>query len=612
MKTKSLFSMFSAAASIAALGTLPTSAALAHPATADTARTGQYATVQRACGAQRPGHDACFAMRLVPVPKGTPGARPMAVTTPNVNTGPSGFGYTPTALATAYGYDPAATLAKPQTVAIVDAHDDTHAKADLNAFDTQYGLPAETSTSFRKVNQNGNTSPLPTFDQGWAEEISLDVQAVRGACNKCNIVLVEAKTSGSSDLAVAVNTAVRLGATEISNSYGGPEASNIPSTIRNSYNHPGVVVTASTGDDGWYTWDHANNGTGYSENKPNVPAAYPTVVAVAGTNLVLNPDGTRSTETVWNENGLDDQTGLTGPPGTLHGAQGASGGGCSFVFNAPAWQAAVSGYSTMGCNTGKRLAGDVAADGDPQTGFDVFDSFESGPNASFPHWIPIGGTSLSSPLVAAMWALAGGAGSEKYPAKSLYDRLRYTASDLFDVTAGGNSFCAGDDKTTCSTSLGTRLGTGPANPNNLFNSNTHYAGSWAGMLDCGFKGKGFTGFVANDKQCYARVGYDGPSGVGAPMDLTAFKPTKITVQISGPGSVTIHVLNHWSATNFKDGIVGATATSYKWTWGDGSSPSSGATAGHKYGHTGSFKITLTVTDSFGQKGSVTKTVKVTT
>ena len=546
-------------------------------------------------------------MQLVPVANGTAGARPMAAATPNVNTGPSGFGYTPTALATAYGYDPTATLAKPQTVAIVDAKDDPHARADLNAFDTNYGLPAETTTSFKKVNQNGNASPLPTFDQGWSLEISLDVQAVRGVCNNCKILLVEAKSTSSSDLATAVNTAARMGATEISNSYGGPEG-NSSSTIKNAYNHPGVVITASTGDDGWFSWDRANDG-GKSANKTNTPAAYPTVVAVTGTNLVLNPDGTRNAETVWNENGLDNSIGGF----TDHAAEGASGGGCSALYVAQTWQKTVPNYNTMGCASGKRVAADVAAVGDPQTGFDIFDSFETGPNGSFPHWIPIGGTSLSSPLVAAMWALAGGAGSEKYPAKSLYDRLKYTPESISDVTVGGNSWCAGDSKANCSAVLQSpaEIDGGNGNPNNLIITLPNHTQHRAGILDCGYHFDGSTGTLAHDKQCYATTGYDGPSGVGAPNNLTAFKPTRITVQISGPIAVKVHVSNQWSATHFKDGIVGATAVSYKWTWGDGSTPSTHASPSHKYGHTGTFKITLTVTDSFGQKGSISKTVKVT-
>jgi hypothetical protein len=56
-----------------------------------------------------------------------------------------------------------------------------------------------------------------------------------------------------SDTATAVNTAVRLGATEVSNSYGGQIVPTDAATLR-AYDHPGVVITASTGDQGWFGW----------------------------------------------------------------------------------------------------------------------------------------------------------------------------------------------------------------------------------------------------------------------------------------------------------------------------------------------------------------------
>jgi hypothetical protein len=611
MMIKPVLAGFAAALSVSAFVTLPASAAPAPRAT-----TAQYVKVQRSCAAApRPGRSACFAMQLVRSSATTAGATPMARLVPGLDTGPTTLGYAPIALATAYGYDPTAALAKPQTVAIVDAHDNPHALADLNVFNTQYGLPAETTGSgwtFKKVNQAGNASPLPTFNAGWAREISLDLQAVRGACNNCRILLVEAKTPNNSDLAVAVNTAARLGATEISNSYGGPEVANVPTTIKNAYNHPGVVVTASTGDDGWFSWDLANSG-GRSANRTNTPAAYPTVVAVSGTDLVLNSDDSRQSETVWNENGLDN---LTGGFSTSAGSLGAAGGGCSAIYNAPPWQSAVANYGNVGCAKGKRVAADVAAIADPQHGYDIYDSFDQGTNPGVaPHWDTMGGTSLSSPLVAAMWALAGGAGSEKYPAKSLYDRLRYTPAARSDIKVGGNSWCDGDSKTHCSQVLksSAEINGGNGNPNNLVITLPNNTQHRAGILDCGYHFDGTAGTLANDRQCYAKAGYDGASGVGAPASLSLFVPTRIVVRITGPSPVQVHVSNQWSATNFSDGIVAATPTNFKWSWGDGTVTNTASTAAsHTFGHTGTFTVTLTVTDTSGQKGTVSKTVKVTT
>src|SRR4051812_46010235 len=190
---------------------------------------------QPACAAPKEGRASCFAIRWKPATADTPGAVPYAG--PAVGAGPGG-GYTPAQLAKAYGYDPAGSAGATQTVAVVDAYDDPYARAELNVFNAQYGLPPETATSFRKVNQQGATSPLPAADSGWAGEIALDIQAVRPVCRRCRILLVEADSAGTADLADAVDTAARLGATEISNSYGGPEVDDEPAYVLAAYDHP--------------------------------------------------------------------------------------------------------------------------------------------------------------------------------------------------------------------------------------------------------------------------------------------------------------------------------------------------------------------------------------
>lgn len=146
-------------------------------------------------------------------------ARP-ATARPRVSFGPAG-GYSPGQLAQAHGVNAGASTG--QTVAIVDAFKDPSVTADLNTFDTQYGLPGETSTSFRVVNQAGGTNLSGiASDLGWATETTLDVQAVRGLCHKCKILLVEANSSSTADLGTAVDRAVTMGARVVSNSYGGP------------------------------------------------------------------------------------------------------------------------------------------------------------------------------------------------------------------------------------------------------------------------------------------------------------------------------------------------------------------------------------------------------
>ena len=136
--------------------------------------------------------------------------------------GPAG-GLTPEDLARAYEYDPAAS-GSGQTVGIVDAFDDPAIEADLEAFDTKYGLPACRTANgcFRKVGQSGGA--LPAADEaGWSIEIALDVETVHAVCPHCKILLVEANNNNNVNLAAATDEAVTLGATVVSNSYGGIE-----------------------------------------------------------------------------------------------------------------------------------------------------------------------------------------------------------------------------------------------------------------------------------------------------------------------------------------------------------------------------------------------------
>ena len=80
-----------------------------------------------------------------------------------------------------------------ETIAIVDAYDDPNIQADLNTFDTQFGLPATTVT---RVNQTGGTSyPASDSSGGWELEESLDVEWAHAMAPGANIMLVEASSN---------------------------------------------------------------------------------------------------------------------------------------------------------------------------------------------------------------------------------------------------------------------------------------------------------------------------------------------------------------------------------------------------------------------------------
>ncbi|HEX3649476.1 MAG TPA: hypothetical protein VHV49_13700, partial [Pseudonocardiaceae bacterium] len=199
------------------------------------------ATVHSCAQNVTPGLATCFALRR------TDAGVHHSLISPDVT--PSGYG--PANLQSAYKLPTGAGAG--QTVAIVDAQDDPNAESDLATYRSTFGLPACTTANgcFKKVNQNGAASPLPTADAGWAGEISLDVDMVSAICANCHILLVEATSATIANLGAAVNRAVAMGAKYVSNSYGGPEDGTEATDDTNFFHHPGVAVTASTGDSGF-------------------------------------------------------------------------------------------------------------------------------------------------------------------------------------------------------------------------------------------------------------------------------------------------------------------------------------------------------------------------
>jgi len=550
------------------------------------AKTTEYAIGKPVCKANpKPGHATCFAMRRVLVKRGTSGARPFVAgdgaRASAATIGPAG-GLTPSDFATAYGYSSTAT-GSGQTVAVVDAYNDPNIDSDLQTFDSQYGL-ATCSTAngcLKVVSQTGSTTALPANDTtGWSVEESLDVETVHSVCQECKIILVETNSQATSDLVAGVTEAVALKANEISNSYGGQETGWDSSADEAAYKHPGTVITASAGDDGYYNFDYLGEYGAYDQ--ANAPAAYNTVVAVGGTSLYLGQTAARQSENVWNDNGTKDyyeqQFGVP---------LGAGGGGCSTVIGAMGWQDHQGVWPSTGCGT-KRGVADVSADADYLTGIDIYASYNCGSSCPTLGWETIGGTSLSSPLIAAMYALAGGAHGVSYPALTLYGHLGTSA--LYDVTSGGNGYCDGEGAASC------------GDPNTL----------GAGILDCDYPATGSTP-SAGDRACDALAGYDGPSGVGTPNGLAAFAPVTPTVTIAGPTSIAHGTTGDWTASVQDPFAGGNLSYSYSWNWGDGTAPTVTTTgsATHDYAAAGSYTITLTVTDHYGQKGAGTYHVTVT-
>ena len=387
--------------------------ALAPLVTQPASAVGAAPTVHHACDTPAEGYASCFAEVVTPGAGATP------------STAPAGYG--PADLQAAYQLPAlpasgATFVPNGRTIAIVDAYDNPKAAADLLAYRTQFGLPlcsgGGIACLFTKVTQAGLAAPLPAGNLSWGIEIALDIEIASAGCPMCNILLVEARTNSWQNLGIAVNRAATMGADVISNSYGGAEPSNT-SVLDNTYysNHAGIPVLASSGD------------RAYSAGA-QFPATGAKVIAVGGTSLRRSATAARGwTERAW----------------------AGAGSGCSAVIAKPAWQKDT--LCTM------KMASDISAVADTATPVAVYDLYTS---PSFP-WVLVGGTSVSAPFVASLYALAGNAATAWSPGY-LYNHKN---GNVFDVRAGSNGACGG-----------TYL-------------------------------------------CTAVVGYDGPTGLGSPKGLGA-------------------------------------------------------------------------------------------
>lgn len=468
--------------------------------------------------------------------------------TPLSTPSPAGgsYGLRPEDLKDAYfpGESAENAASKGQTIALIEAYNDLNAEADLKTYSLEFGLPTlpkcpTTGTKeacFEQVNQKGETGetglPFPANETaeeearelceqryvgtetkgewvekeaacadleeaaGWSLETSLDIEMAHAICQNCRIVLVEAESPEDGPLEEAENTAARpvgsggVGATEISNSWGGEE----PGRDSTAFDHPEVVITAAGGDSGYLNWTEAEEAralrTSYHSGA-EYPASSPHVIAVGGTSLTLSRTGAWQSERTWNDDHSLEEENV-----------GAGGSGCSLYFQAPEWQRTLPNWSAVGCET-RRAVADVSADGDPYTGVAVYDSegyceysYERGTKVVRTPWCTLGGTSVGTPLIAAMYALAGGSHRIAYPAETLYKHLE---TNLLHTVTGSNGECDGYYSSGCTGSMDPESGRFP--------------------FDCG---QGV--LICNAAPGCAGDFYAGPTGVGSPDGIGAFEP----------------------------------------------------------------------------------------
>ncbi len=354
-----------------------------------------------------PSQATCFSQKLVHANGSI--VRPHAVQPDST------AGLTPAQLRDAYDF-PSTSRGAGQTVAIVVAFNNPWAESELGVYRAQFGLGPCTATKscFRKVNQRGEQRDYPTSNAGWAAEAALDVDMVSAVCPDCRILLVEADDNSMDNLGAAEQTAARMGADVISNSWGTIDQDYSDAVAGAPFHHPGIPVVVATGDYGYIA---------------SYPATSQYTVAVGGTTLSAAPGTARG----WQESGWF-----------------GAGSWCSQLNPKPQWQ------TDPDCPG--RMEADVAAVADPATGVAIYSAPAGG-------WAVFGGTSAATPIVSAAYALADDTSNLEYPVSKAYaNPLSFNdvteGANWGDYDCNGNYFCNSGPGYDGLTGLGTPIGLG--------------------------------------------------------------------------------------------------------------------------------------------------------
>jgi len=338
-------------------------------------------------------------------------------------------GYSPSQLRGVYGVS-SGLLGDGQTVAIIDAYAAPTIQQDLDQWSANRGLSSTKITQViapGTLNRPENRRQGP---QGWYGEETLDVEAVHGMAPTAHIVYVGAPNNYQ-DLDAALNHVVdRHLASIVTNSYGFP-TELLPLGFIKPYEDT-ILQGAAEGIGIYFSsGDNSDESLVVGYKTADWPASSPFVTAVGGTTLGVAQDNSRAVETGWGTFSASlKASGSWTSPSWLYGA----GGGVSRLFAEPSYQVGVVPNSVFNAQ-GRvgRAVPDIAALGDPNTGYMIGET-QTFPDGSVRYSeYRIGGTSLSSPIMAGIMALADQArGGPHGFANPLFYR-KATSGAFYDV-----------------------------------------------------------------------------------------------------------------------------------------------------------------------------------
>jgi subtilase family serine protease len=351
-------------------------------------------------------------------------------------------GYTPAQLQSAYGES---SLIKQGidghgvTVAITDAYAAPTMLKDAQKYNQVHHQPLFKPGQYQQITPeaDGYDNADLCGAQGWYGEESLDVEAVHAMAPGAKVIYVGAADClGSLDLAWA-NIIDSHFADVVTNSWnsGVDDVTLIGNAEVTFYEQfsteaaiTGITVNFSSGDDG----DHTAGGTDKASKSVEFPADLPYVTGVGGSSVFIGSKGQWLGEQGWQTSYSALKNGKWGAPVYSSGG----GGGTSQLFTQPWYQQGKvpTSESEYYSNVPMRTVPDIAMDADPNTGMIVGET-QVFPDGTYWDQYRIGGTSLASPLLAGMVAVADQA---HHKALGFINPLYYSmlgTSALHDIVA---------------------------------------------------------------------------------------------------------------------------------------------------------------------------------
>ncbi len=307
--------------------------------------------------------------------------------------------YTPHQLQRVYGLDQAYKQGLDgtgQTIVLLEGFGYPTAKSDANRFSKLAGLPPLTAANFRVIYPEGKpVDPKAGIIEGWNDEIALDIDWAHSIAPGARIAVVASNGQGNEDFQAAMQFIIdnNVGYA-VSDSWetdidiiSGPSEQESFENVLILAAAKGISFQFSTGDSG-------DGGLGTPVGAAGVPSVSPHAVAVGGTAIFNTPGSKGHYTTGWGDSDvvLDNVT-IFDPPLPPRFLVGG-GGGESVFWPKPAWQSALPGVH--------RQTPDISALADSFTGVPIVVTSGSQQVVG----LGIGGTSLSSPIFTAFWAIA--------------------------------------------------------------------------------------------------------------------------------------------------------------------------------------------------------------